>query len=117
MPYTESDTQSDAEPNAKSYAEPDNAKSDGKSYAKSDAEPNTEPDVCTDQLHCFGVGPMVGLQPAVRRRIPETQSRGSHRGPIWRRLPGGERIVSGPNLHPANLRLHTFAVDGLGNLQ
>ena len=101
MPYTESDTKSDAEPNAKSYAEPDNAKSDGKSDdkilhnhdAKPNAEPNTEPDVCTDQLHCFGVGPMVGLQPAVRRRIPETQSRGSHRRPVWRRLPGGERFV------------------------
>ena len=92
MPYTESDTQSDAEPNAKSYAEPDN-KSDGKTYAKPDAEPNTEPDVCTDQLHCFGVGPMVGLQPAVRRRIPAAQSRGSHRRAVRRRLPGGEHFV------------------------
>ena len=110
----------DAEPNAGPNAKPDaelNAKSDTEPNAEPDAEPNVEPDVCTDRLHCVGLGAMVDLQPAVRPRIPEAQSRGSHRCAIWRRLPGGERIVSGPNLHPANLRLHTFAVDGLGNLQ
>ena len=71
----------------------DNESDDAEPNAKPDAEPNTEPDVCTDRMHCFGLGAMVGLQPAVRRRIPETQSRGSHRRPVWRRLPGGERFV------------------------
>ena len=41
-------------PNARANAESD------------DADPNAEPDVCTDRLHCFGLGAMVGLQPAVR---------------------------------------------------
>ena len=117
MPNARANAESDdAEPNA----EPDDcsgAKPDTEPNAEPDAEPNVEPDVCTDRLHCVGLGAMVGLQPAVRPRIPEARSRGSHRCAIWRRLPGGERIVSGPNLHPANLRLHTFAVDGLGNLQ
>ena len=102
-----------AVPNAKPDAKPHDKPHD-KPYAK----PNAEPDVCTDRLHCVGLGAMVGLQPAVRPRIPEAQSRGSHRCAIWRRLPGGERIVPGPKLQRgANLRLHTFAVDGLGNLQ
>ena len=88
MPNPRTDAESDAEPDSESDAEPD-----VESHAKPDVESHAKPDVCTDQLHCLGVGPMVGLQPAVRRRIPETQSSGSHRRPVWRRLPGGERFV------------------------
>ena len=43
-----------------------NAKPDTEPNAEPDAEPNAEPDVCTDRLHCVGLGAMVGLQPAVR---------------------------------------------------
>ena len=45
-------------PNPRANAESDDA--------APNTEPNTEPDVCTDRLHCFGLGAMVGLQPAVR---------------------------------------------------
>ena len=44
----------------------DNESDDAEPNAKPDAGPNTEPDVCTDRLQCFGLGAMVGLQPAVR---------------------------------------------------
>ena len=54
MPNPRTDAESDAEPNT-----------------KSDAEPDAKPDVCTDQLHCFGLGGLGGLQRGVWGRIPE----------------------------------------------
>ena len=66
MPNPRANAESDdAEPNA----EPDDcsgAKPDTEPNAEPYAKPNAEPDVCTDRLHCFGLGAMVGLQPAVR---------------------------------------------------
>ena len=59
MPNTRADNESDdAEPNVKSDAKP-NVKPDAKPNGKPDAKP-------TDRLQCFGLGAMVGLQPAVR---------------------------------------------------
>ena len=43
-----------------------NAKPDAKPRYQPYAKPDAKPDVCTDQLHCVGLGAMVGLQPAVR---------------------------------------------------
>ena len=52
-----------AKPDAKPHDKPD-AKSDDKPYAKPDARP--------DQLHCFGMGGLDGLQSAVWRRLSVT---------------------------------------------
>ena len=43
MPNPRTDAESDAEPDSESDAEPD-------------VESHAKPDVCTDQLHCFGLG-------------------------------------------------------------
>ena len=69
-PDAESDTKSDAKPHAESDAKSD-AEPDGNSDAEPDVESHAKPDVCTDQLHCFGLGGLGGLQRGVWGRIPE----------------------------------------------
>jgi hypothetical protein len=62
----------DAQSNAKSDAKPDR-RSDHKSNTKSDARADAGPDLEDAlELHRLGVGTLVGLQPAVRRRVPDT---------------------------------------------
>ena len=80
MPNPRTDAESDAEPDSESDAEPD-------------VESHAKPDVCTDQLHCFGLGQLVGLQRGVWRRIRESHAIDSRRITVRRRLPGGESSV------------------------